>query len=142
MGKSFTAAAQNSFAFGLGGPPQPGFLAAAGKIPAGTPIFTTMPPAVPLGTLTLFFGPNADTGFIGTGRLDTSVSLSSAAVSQFSGSTVTGLLAFAGASGSVTVDYAFTPAAPVAVPEPASRVLLGAGLLSLAALGIRRSRRT
>lgn len=135
-GGSFTAMAQNNFSFGLGGPPvQPGFLDTAGSIPAGMPIFTTMAPAVPLGSPMLFFGPGADAFFIGKGTLDTSVSLSAATVSQFSGATVSGLLAFAGASGTVTIDYAFTP-----VPEPAGFAILSMGVLGLAACRLRPKR--
>ena len=62
----FTAMARSDFAFGLGGPPsQPAFLSASGAIPAGTPIYGPDPLLVPLGSLMISFGPDADSFFIG-----------------------------------------------------------------------------
>lgn len=55
---------------------------------------------------------------------------------RFSGANVNSVLAFAGASGTVSVDYAYT-AAPVSVPEPGSGGLLASALVLLAGLAVR-----
>lgn len=99
-------------------------------IPTGQSIYTFMPPAVSLGTLTEFFPSDTVSFFTGTGTLPFQLSLAGATVDQFSGATAYGAFAFTGATGNVTVDYAFTPAP---VPEPASLGVAGLGLIAVGA---------
>ncbi len=109
----------------------------SGSIPANQTVFTDSPAALNFGPLTEFFGPGLLGAFIGTGTVPFDLSLPAVTIDQFSGSTVLNVLGFSAASGNVTADYIFTPAATVA-PEPASFGILGLGLLSLSLVRRRR----
>ena len=131
-----TVTAHDTFFFG--GTPLPTKGVFTATIPSNQPIYTFMPPPVPLGVLTEFFGPNTVSFFTGTATLPFQLSLGAATVDEFSGLSTSGVLAFAGVSGSVTADYAFTPT-PSPAPEPASFGLAGLALIA-AALCRRKSR--
>ncbi len=108
-------------------------------IPSNTYPYTFMPPPVPLGTLVQDYGPNVVSFFTGTGTVPFQFSLGNAMVDQFSGPAGSSAIAFAGASGTVTADYAFTPAPGAAVPEPGTLGMAGFGVIAAGAL-IRRKR--
>lgn len=88
--------------------------------------------------LTEHFGASANSFFTGKGTVPFTLSIPPPTVVQFSGPTTTSLLVFGGSSGTVTADYAFTPA-PSAAPEPAT---LGVAGLALTAIGAFRRRRS
>ena len=132
-----SATVQEAFTFnGIPLPPQSTY---STTIPADQPIFNFTAPPTPFGPLTEFFSANTANFFSGTGTVPFTLSLGRPAVTQFSGPTTTGVLAFGGVSGTLTADYAFTPAAG-AVPEPASLGLAGIGLAGLGLFARRRLR--
>ncbi len=130
--------AQDTFSFG--GIPLLAEGVFTGTIPSNQPIYILMPPAVSLGTLGESFGPNVASLFVGTGTVPFQLSLPAAAVDQFSGASVNSVLAFTGVSGTVSADYAFTPAASP-VPEPVSFGMAGIALITAGAWGRRKLRR-
>lgn len=109
----------------------------SGGIPANQMVFTYSPAALNFGPLTETFGPGLLGIFTGTGTVPFDLSLPAVTLDQFSGSTVLNVLGFSGASGSITADYTFTPAA-TAAPEPASFGTLGLSLLFLSFVRRRR----
>jgi len=108
-----------------------------GTIPSGQPVYVFTTPAVSFGPVTEEFGPNAVSFFTGTGTIPFTLSLAPAVVSQFSGSSTNSVLAFPGASGTVTADFAFTPAASTA-PEPASFAMAGLALICVGTFARRK----
>jgi PEP-CTERM motif len=106
-------------------------------IPANQPQYILTPPAVSLGVLVESFGPNVASFFTGTGAVPFQLSLPPATVDQFSGPTTSGVLAFGGASGTVTADYAFTPATSPA-PEPGTVAAAGLGLIAVGTFARRK----
>ncbi len=131
----FSATVHDNLSFAMTPLPTGGTF--SGSIPANQTVFTYSPAALNFGPLTETFGPGLLGVFTGTGTVPFDLSLSAVTIDQFSGSTVQNVLGFSQASGNVTADYMFTPAA-TAVPEPAS---FGPLLLSLLSLSLLRRRR-
>jgi hypothetical protein len=128
--------AQDTFSFG--GIPIPAEGVFSSAIPANQQVYTFMPAPLAAGPLTENFGPNVTGFFTGTGAIPFDISLAPPTLIQFSGATTQNVLVFGGVSGTVTADYAFTPA-PTPAPEPAC---FGVAAFGLIALGVFRRRKT
>jgi hypothetical protein len=102
----------------------------SGTIPADRMVYN--PPQTPLafGPLVETIGPLSAGFLVGTGTVPFDLSLPAVSVSQVTGASVLNVLSFAAASGTVVVNYAFTPAV-TPVPEPASVWLVGVALMAL-----------
>ena len=101
-----------------------------GTIPSNQMVFTYSPLALPVGPLTEVFGKDFSGVFAGTGTVAFDLSLPAVTVDQSSGASVLNVLAFSAASGTLTADYTFIPAA-TPVPEPETFWTLPIWLLML-----------
>src|SRR5579885_3207669 len=115
--------------FSFGGIPIPTEGIFSSTIPANQSPYTFMATASE-GPLTEFFDSGTAAVFAGTVSVPFDISIAPPKLVQFSGPTTTSALAFSGVTGTVTADFAFTPAQ---APEPATFAAAGLGLIAVGA---------